>query len=264
MVIISSFYSYLPDKIELEEDTKISLIGGNLGSRMINYDHFDTEIQLRYPEKKIRIRNLCDGGDTPGFRPHSGRFTPWAFPGAELYQTEFTTNSGSEGHFEYPDQWLTRMETDVIITFFGYSESFNGPSGLLKYKKELQAFLDHSKTQRYNGKNAPQVVMVSPIAFQDLSAKYDLPNAKKENANLLQYMLAMKEVATKNQILFIDAYTPSLQWYKQNKEPLTIDGFQLNEKGYKLLSVFLADQIFGKTAIKNENYRDTECDKWNA
>jgi len=255
--IISSFYSYLPNKIELEENTKISLIGGNLGSRMINYDHFDTEIQLRYPEKKIRIRNLCDGGDTPGFRPHSGRFTPWAFPGAELYQTEFTTNSGSEGHFEYPDQWLTRMETDVIITFFSYSESFNGPSGLLKYKKELQAFLDHSKTQRYNGKNAPQVVMVSPIAFQDLSAKYDLPNAKKENANLLQYMLAMKEVATKNQILFIDAYTPSLQWYKLNKEPLTIDGFQLNEKGYKLLSVFLADQIFGKTAIKNENYRDT-------
>jgi mono/diheme cytochrome c family protein/glucose/arabinose dehydrogenase len=254
--IISSFYSYLPNKIELEENTKISLIGGNLGSRMINYDHFDTEIQLRYPEKKIRIRNLCDGGDTPGFRPHSGRFTPWAFPGAELYQTEFTTNSGSEGHFEYPDQWLSRMETDIIITFFGYSESFNGPTGLLKYKKELQAFIDHTKTQRYNGKNTPQVVMVSPIAFQDLSAKYDLPNAKKENANLLQYMLAMKEVATKNQILFIDAYTPSLQWYKQNKEPLTIDGFQLNEKGYKLLSVFLANQIFGKTTIKNENYRE--------
>ena len=125
------------NKVEIPAGAHISLIGGNLGSRMMNYGHFETEMHVRYPEKSLIIRNMCDGGDTPGFRPHASRNLPWAFPGAEKFQSEFAKKSDSEGHFDSPDQWLTNLKTDIIIAFFGFSESFDGKDNLENYKNEL-------------------------------------------------------------------------------------------------------------------------------
>ncbi|AUD07232.1 dehydrogenase [Spirosoma pollinicola] len=241
--------------IPVQKGSHIMLLGNNLGSRMMNYGYFETEMQLRYPENKLFIRNMCDGGDTPGFRPHASRNTPWAFPGAEKFQTELANNSESEGHFDYPDQWLTRLKADVIVAFFGYNESFQGKDGLANYKAELDAFIKWTLKQKYNGVSAPKLAIVSPIAFEDLSATMDLPNGKKENENLLLYTKAMQEVAGQNKVLFVDAFTPSKEWYDANAEPLTIDGSQLNDAGYKKLGLLLVDQIFGKTPAKAETNR---------
>jgi mono/diheme cytochrome c family protein/glucose/arabinose dehydrogenase len=248
--LVSSFQTIQPEMLKVTKGTHISLIGGNLGSRMMNYDYFETEMHVRYPDDSLFIRNMCDGGDTPGFRPHSSRFSPWAFIGAERFQTEYANNSGSEGHFDNPDQWLTRLKTDIIITLFGYSESFQGKTGLANYKAELDAFIKYSLNQKYNGKASPQLVIVSPIAFEDLTNKYDLPNGVKENQNLLLYTNAMKEVAMENKVLFVDAFTPSQKWYAATPEPLTIDGSQLNEEGYKKLGVLLTNKIFGNAPQK--------------
>jgi mono/diheme cytochrome c family protein/glucose/arabinose dehydrogenase len=244
-----------PETLKIAKGTHISLIGGNLGSRMMNYGLFETEMQVRYPDNSLYIRNMCDGGDTPGFRPHASRNLPWAFPGAEKFQTEYATNSNSEGHFDSPDQWLTRLKTDVIVAFFGYSESFQGKEGLENYKAELDAFIKYTLSQKYNGVSAPQLAIVSPIAFEDLSSKFDLPNGKKENVNLALYTQGMKEVAEKNNVLFVDAFTPSKKWYDTTKEDLTIDGSQLNEEGYKKLAQLLTDNLFGKTEAKAESRR---------
>ena len=255
IIAFSAFQSSEPDALKINKGSRIVLLGSNLGSRMMNYGSFETEMQVRYPESSLFIRNMCDGGDTPGFRPHASRNLPWAFPGAEKFQTEYANNSSSEGHFEYPDQWLTRLKTDVIIAFFGYSESFQGSAGLANYKAELDAFIKYTLSQKYNGATTPQLAIVSPIAFEDLTAKYDLPDGKKENINLAMYTKAMKEVADQNKVLFVDAFTPSKKWYADTKEYLTIDGSQLNEEGYKKLGVLLSDQVFGKAAPKAEANR---------
>lgn len=231
------------------------LLGNNLGSRMMNYGHFDTELHVRYPDNQLFIRNLCDGGDTPGFRPHASRFKPWAFPGAEKFQNELATDSQSEGHFDAPDQWLTRLQADVIVAFFGSPESWNGPAGLANYRAELDAFVKHTLAQRYNSKSAPQLALVSPIAFENLTDRYDLPNGVAENKNLALYTQVMREVATANKVLFVDAFTPSQRWYDTTPEPLTIDGLQLNDEGYKRLSQLLADVLFGKTPAQAEPNR---------
>ncbi|SDE96638.1 putative membrane-bound dehydrogenase domain-containing protein [Dyadobacter soli] len=250
VIAFSAFQLNQPAPVKIGKGTHISLIGNNLGSRMMNYDNFETELYMRYPDDNLVIRNMCDGGDTPGFRPHASRNTPWAFPGAEKFQTELANPSQSEGHLETPDQWLTRLKTDVIVSFFGYNESFEGKAGLANYKAELDAFIKWTLQQKYNGTSAPQLVIVSPIAFEDLSAKYDLPNGKKENENLLLYTKAMKEVADQNKVLFVDAFAPSQKWYAETKEDLTIDGSQLNAEGYKKLGVLLVDKIFGKASAK--------------
>lgn len=241
--------------LTIQKGDHIILIGNNLGSRMMNFGHFETELQLRYPDSLLYIRNMCDGGDTPGFRPHSGRVSPWAFPGAEKFQTELAKNSGSEGHFESPDEWITRHEADIIIAFFGYNESFQGEAGLENFKAELDAFIKHTLSQKYNGETAPQLAIVSPIAFQDLSDQYDLPDGRQENINLALYTEGMREVAAQNGVLFVDVFSPTKKWFDSG-ETLTQDGFQLTDAGYAKFTPVLIDRLFGKKSAKAEANRD--------
>ena len=70
------------EPLKIQKHTSIALVGNNLGSRMMNFGHFETEMQVRYPDSMLYIRNFCDGGNTPGFRPHAARNDPWAFHGA--------------------------------------------------------------------------------------------------------------------------------------------------------------------------------------
>ena len=222
---------------------------------MLNFGTFETEMQLRYPTDSLVIRNMCDGGDTPGFRPHSGRVSPWAFPGAEKFQTELAQNSGSEGVFETPDEWLSRLQADIILGFFGYNESFEGPQGLENYKEELDAFIKHSLKQKYNGTTPPQLIIVSPIAFEDLSDHIDVPNGETANQNLKLYSEAMKEVCLANNIPFINVFQASKNWYDTDNNDLTIDGSQLNKEGYEKFAQFLADELTGNKSIKSEGKR---------
>jgi len=97
--------------LPFQKDSHIVLIGNNLASRMLNFGHFETEMQLRYPDSSLFVRNMADPGNTPGFRPHSSRKEPWAFPGAEkFYKNALGNKSGSIGFFPSEDEWLTNLE----------------------------------------------------------------------------------------------------------------------------------------------------------
>jgi mono/diheme cytochrome c family protein/glucose/arabinose dehydrogenase len=242
--------------LELHKNSHITLVGNNLASRMQEFGLFETEMHLRYPDSTLLIRNLGDPGDTPGFRPRSGTNDPWAFPGAEEFQDEYATPSGSEGFLEKPDQWLTRLQADIVVGFFGFNESFQGKEKLENFRAELEAWVIHSKSQQYNGKSAPQLALVSPIAFEDISELIDVPNGVAENENLKLYTDAMREVAAKHELVFVDAFDASQGWYADSSDPLTIDGSQLNEKGYAKFAVFLADELFGKEKPKASVNRD--------
>ncbi|NNF35847.1 MAG: c-type cytochrome [Saprospiraceae bacterium] len=254
LVAISSCKDQNSQLIKIQHGDNISLIGNNLCSRMINYGHFETSMHLANPDKELTIRNMCDGGNTPGFRPHSGRDSPWSFPTADQYYDEESQPSGSRGHLESPDQWLSRLEADVILAFFGYNESFQGLQGLENFKSELSAFIDHSLKQNYNGISSSKLVLISPIAFEDLSSVKDLPDGKKENENLKLYNEAINEVANKHSIPFINLFDVSLELYK-SEGPFTIDGFQLNDKGNQWLGNYLTTTITGSSSRK-ESIRD--------
>ncbi|MGB6152736.1 MAG: PVC-type heme-binding CxxCH protein [Pricia sp.] len=252
-------------KIQVHNDDHIVLIGNNLPSRMMHFGYFETELQLRYPDSTLFIRNMGDGGNTPGFRPHSSRNSPWAFPGADKFQTEYANKSGSIGHFPTEDEWLTDLNADIIIAFFGYSESFRGAKGVQNYKDELHAFIEYTKKQKYNGESAPELVLVSPIAFEDLSDKMDLPDGVEENKNLKLYTEAMAEVAANNSIPFVNAFEASKKWMESGEKDITADGFQLNDYGYQKLAKFLANEIFGAdeavAEVNRKVVRDAVLDK---
>ena len=75
-------FELLGAKISLSKGDDVVLVGAGMGSRMIHYGHFETEIFLRHPTADLKIRNLCDEGNTPGFRPHPSRNQEeqYAFP----------------------------------------------------------------------------------------------------------------------------------------------------------------------------------------
>ncbi|MDF1825547.1 MAG: c-type cytochrome [Verrucomicrobiales bacterium] len=238
-------------KLTVKKGDHIVLIGAGMASRMNHFGHFETELFLRFPDLDLTIRNMGDEGNTPAFRPHPGRdyANQYAFPGAkELLRPELQTDSKPQGFFETPDQWLSRLKADTIIAFFGFNSSFEGPEGLERYKKELDAFIKHTLNQKYNGETPPQLALVSPTAFQDLSSSYNLPDGKVENENLQLYTQASQEVAEANGIVFVDAFTPSAGWYADGKE-YTGDGALLNDLGYRTLAPTLADLLFGEAEV---------------
>jgi|TARA_B110000037_G_scaffold17525_2_gene18198 mono/diheme cytochrome c family protein/glucose/arabinose dehydrogenase len=248
------------------ESERIVLIGNGLGERMVDHPYFETGLQLGFPKENLYFRNLCHPGDTPGFRPHPSRKSQWAFPGAEKFHPQHKIHAG-QGFYPTPDEWLTDLKPDTLIAFFGYNESFDGPSGLNNFKGELDAFIKHTLSQKYNGKAAPRFVLVSPIAYEDLSNTRDLPDGRAENANLALYTQAMGEIAAANKVEFVNLYDKTHKLYSTIKAPFTRNGFLPNDDGYKWLALNLQDEIFGKgssaalskreavlTAVKDKNW----------
>ena len=241
-----------PAYLNMEKNSRIGFVGGGLGSRMNLFNHFETELQLRYPEHDLYIRNWCKEGDTPAFRPHPSRKSFFAIPeGKSLVKKEYQSGGG-RGEYEAPDQWMKRHEIDTVIGFFGYSESFDGLERLDGYKKELRAFIKHTLAQNYSGSQV-QLAIVSPAAFEDLSAKRDLPNGLGVNKRLEAYSNAMAEVCKEEGVLFVDAFSATKGFYNSSKDDLTSNGHNLNEAGYKKLAPMFANLLFGKQEVKADD-----------
>lgn len=245
--------------LKLDKNSRIGFIGGGLGSRMNLFSEFETELQLRFPQNDLYIRNFCKEGDTPGFRPHPSRPNFYAFPEAKkLMPKEFQKGQGV-GIYPSADQWLKNHKIDTLVGFFGYTSSFAGATDVDRYKKELSAFIDHTMKQNYSGKGKPQLAIVSPAAFEDLSADRDLPNGEVHNKNLKLYTTAMAEVCKEKGVLFIDAFTVTNSFYNTSKADLTSNGHNLTRTGYRHLSGALADGLFGKVATKESNREKTQA-----
>ena len=254
----SSITEAKPRFLELKKGSRIALVGNGLGSRMLHTGLFETRLHLRYPEYELFIRNMCDEGNTPAFRPHSGRKEQLAFPGAEQFHATHTggRTANGIGHFETEDQWLTRLKPNIIIGFFGFNESFQGLKGIANFRAELRAWVQHTRAQKYDGAAAPKLVLVSPTAYQDLTETMDVPNGRRENGNLAAYTSVMETVAADHDVPFVNAFSASLSWYDDADKPLTADGALLNHAGYDRFSTWLIDSLFGATTPRAVEHRD--------
>ena len=223
---------------------RMVFLGNGLVERDVYFSRLETEFHLRYPNEKLIVRNMGRPGDTPGFRPHPARPSQWAFPGAEQFHPDLQMHHG-KGFFSTPDQWLHHLQADTIVAFFGYNESFGGPERVATFEAELTAFVKHTLSKAYNGSEAPRLVLVSPIAFENLSASRDLPDGVRENANLALYSAAIEKVAKTHGLTFVDLFTPTRELYAKGGPAFTINGFAPTEAGYQQLAVLLADGLYG-------------------
>lgn len=209
------------DGLVLKKGDRVCLIGNTLAERMQHHGRLEARVQARFPRHELVFRNLGYSGD------------------------ELTLRLRSAG-FGTPDEHLTKNKADVIFAFFGYNESFAGPEGLPKFKKDLEEFITHTLSQKYNGKSAPRLVLFSPIAHENLRDP-NLPDGSANNRNIKLYAEAMAEAAKAHRIPFVDLYHPSLSFYVKSTKPLTIDGVHLNDSGDERIASAIEAALFGAT-----------------
>ena len=229
---------------QLHKGDHVCIIGNTLADRMQHDGWLETYLQARHPDLNLTVRNLGFSGDELALRLRSQDFgtpdqwlaakAPIPQPGAIADKSVVPTN-----RFE-----KAGTKADVIFAFFGYNESYAGEAGLPRFKSELEAFIKHTLSQKYNGNSAPRLVLFSPIAFENLHSK-NLPTGEEQNANLALYTKAMGEVARANGIPFVDLYAPTKTLYASVKTPLTINGVHLNSLGNQSLAATIDHQLFG-------------------
>lgn len=231
--------------LEPQTGESIVFLGNTLAARMELFNSFETALHGQFPDKDLTFRNMGFPGHTPAFRPESGNPDPWAFPGGEQFRPEIQAHFG-EGHYPKPDEWLTIVQANTIVAFFGFNESFDGIDGIENFKNELRAFVDHTQSRSYqrHPDQPPRLVLATPIAMQQLP-QFILPDAADRNAILKAYADAVRSIADEKQVGFVDLFSPTLEWFATSDEPLTVNGVHLSKAGYQKLAPVLMQQLFG-------------------
>ena len=217
----------------LEKGDHICIIGNTLADRMQHDGWLETFLHARFPQHNLTIRNLGYSGDEITVRLRSQDFgTPdqWLAGNAPIPNPGAIADKSvvQQNRFEN-----TNTKADVIFAFFGYNESWAGKPGLAKFKQDLEAWIKHTLSQKYNGKSAPRLVLFSPIPFEDHKSP-NLPTGAavtERNQNLEMYSKAMGEVAAANGVKFVDLFTRFKPVMAAATKPLTINGVHLTEEG---------------------------------
>jgi glucose/arabinose dehydrogenase len=208
-----------PPRLELRQGDRIIIIGNTLAERMQYYGHFETLLYSRFPQLELVVHNLGWSADELVLRPR-------------------------QAHFNDHGHTLKDEKPDVLFAVFGFNESFAGPAGLPGFRRDLERFIQESTTTKYNGKEAPRLVLLSPIAQEDLKNPH-VTDGKKNNENIKLYSSAMSEVARRHNVVFVDLFRPSQKLYEAADHPLTINGIHLSDEGYKRLAPVLDEALFG-------------------
>src|SRR5690625_6919811 len=80
-LLISFFVGCQPEKkgsVPVEKNMHIGMIGGNLGSWMMYYSHFETGMHMRFPKDSLFIRNMCDTRKSSSCGPLGSCTSAWA------------------------------------------------------------------------------------------------------------------------------------------------------------------------------------------
>ena len=208
-------------KFEFKKGDSVCLIGNSLPDRFNHDGWFEAVLQSELKGKEVRFRNLGFTGDTVKERPR---------------------NQG----FPSPETYLKICEADVIFAFFGYNESFKGEKGLESFMNDLSGMIDNYTKLKPNGESAPRIVLFSPIAHENLNSP-NLPDGKANNVRLEEYSKAIKAVADKKSVTFVDLFNPTKELYSKTKEALTINGVHLNALGNRHVAQVIAEGLLGKT-----------------
>ena len=236
LVLSSSFAAGL----ELKPGDHLCLIGNALAERMQHDNQWESLLHQRFPKHNLVVRNLGWSADELDFK------TEFEVADGHSKGDKASRGRPRSRDFGTPHQHLTHSKADVVLGMFGFNESFAGPAGLPKFRADLDEFITDTRRQNYAGKGAPRLVLVSPIAHENLGNP-NLPDGKANNENLRQYTAAMRDAAAKHSVLFVDLFNPSLRLFKQGdgQTPHTINGVHLNEFGHLEVGKILDAALFG-------------------
>lgn len=208
--------------LKLQPGDHVAILGNALPDRMQHSGFFETLVHAYLPEHKLVFRNLSAAGD------------------------EVNTWFRSE-NFGERDEWLKKVQADVILAFYGFVESTKTEAGLEKFMAELDSFLKQTRANNYSGRGNPRIVLFSPIA-DEKHQDPNFPDPGANNQNIAIYTAAMAQVAAANDVHFVNLYEPSLKLYEaaaREKRSLTVNGHYLTPEGDRQLAGPMFEAVFG-------------------
>ena len=230
--------------LELQKGDHIAFVGGGLADRQQHYGHLEAMIHKANADKALVVRNLGFSGDEVNTRHRSDEVPSLEYflnmkPGdltTKVGNTQVTYHAGADFH------------ANVLLAYWGFNESFRGPEGVEAFKKNVDDWVKKQLAADY-GKGKVRVVLLSPIAHEDLKSRFfDAAIPARNNKNLALYAAALAEVAKANKVQFVDLFGPSQKLYAEAKAPLTINGIHLNDAGDAALAAVQFQALFGKAA----------------
>lgn len=220
--------------LALRKGDRIAFVGNTLFDRAQEFGWFESFLYLAHPELDLYLRNFAWSADEIDLQPRPDNFAT-------------------------VKQHLTREKIDVIFAAFGYNESFAGLEAIDSFKGRLTTWLIDMKTSAFNGETGPRLVLVSPIANENIEG---VPAADLNNERIAAYVEAMREVAAEQEVGFADVFSHTRAMMAPGGDDLTINGSHLNEEGYQGFAEKLFSESFGASAPDpNEELRKVVIDK---
>jgi len=197
--------------LTLGRGMRIAYVGNTLLDRAQDFGYLEALLHQAHPDHELTVRNLAWPADALGLQPRPANFAD-------------------------TDQHLVFVKADLVFAAFGFNESFAGPVGLAKFRDDLTGYIAATKAKAFNGKTGPRLVLLSPIANENVAGV----DAAANNANLRLYTEAMREIAAEQQVGFVDLFSPTGKAMAAPGHDLTFNGCHLNDNGYRLF----ADTVF--------------------
>ena len=236
-------------RLELKAGDHVAIVGSGLADRQQHHGWLETLIHGAFPDLELTVRNLGFATDEVNLHPRSD----------EVPTTEYFLNMKKGdlvtkvGNTEVTYKAGTDFHANVILAYWGFNESFRGEAGLADFRKNLDEYLKKLAGTDF-GKGQPRVVLLSPIAHENLRSD-NFPDGRANNVNLALYTAAMAEVAAANKVPFVNLYAISKELYRQASSPLTINGIHLSEAGDKALAPEQFKALFGIRPPSDEDDR---------
>jgi mono/diheme cytochrome c family protein/glucose/arabinose dehydrogenase len=250
LFFLSAFAAILPvqAQLSLQKGDHIAIVGSGLADRQQHHGWLESLIHKAYPDLELTVRNLGFTADEVNVHPRSDEVPTTEYflnmkPGTlatKVGNTDVVYTSGADFH------------ANVILAYWGFNESFKGEAGLADFKKALDESLKKHLSADY-GKGQPRVVLLSPIAHENLKDPANFPDGSANNKNLALYTAAMAEVAKANSVPFVDLFAASQAVYGHAAKPLTINGIFLSDEGDKALAPVQFKALFGKEAPSTDD-----------
>src|SRR5262249_2214280 len=134
-----------------------------------------------------------------------------------------------------------------------------GDPGIEAFRNRLSEFLANLKAKAYNGKSAPRIVLVSPIANENIPG---VAAADLNNDRIAKYVAVMRDVASRQGLGFIDVFQPMHEALRSPGSDLTVNGVHLTEEGYATFANVLYKGLLGEEPPEiNEALRQAVVDK---
>lgn len=205
-------------RFEIHDNDRIALVGDTFVEREQQYGWLETSLYSRFSDRHFTVRNLGWSADTP--------------IGESRASFDFAdANKGFERLMANIDD----VKPTLVFIDYGMACSFDGDAGLPKFRKDLEHLMQSIQDK---STNSVRFVLLSPIHHFKLPAP--LPDPTAHNKQLRDYTEAIRDIAAKRGVPFVDLF----QWSpRASTREITDNGIHLTSAGYELVANEIARQL---------------------